>query len=217
MDKQPVCRTLIADDHPIALSGLDFLLSHEDGIEIIGHARDGEEALELCGALKPDLLVLDLQLPKMNGLVVLEMLVKMPERPLILIISGHSSGLNFKQALDLGAEGLVSKEDQPEEVLAAIRALRSGENFLSTIVRDLVQPLSTNNIGSSNRYYLTPREREVLTLLAEGLSNEDIGKQLNISPMTAKKHRENLMRKLGISTAVQATRIAARLGLLKIN
>lgn len=217
MDDKPSYRVLIADDHPIALSGLDFLLSHEADIDIVGHARNGEEALEMCAALQPDLLVLDLMLPKKSGLIVLETLAHQKQRPAVLIISGQASGLDFKTAQDLGAEGLVSKEDQPEEVLAAITALRAGSRYLSPVIQDLVQPLALNEDNTDVRRHLTLREREVLSLVAEGLSNDDIGSRLNISPMTAKKHRENLMRKLGISTAVQATRAAARLGLFKIN
>ena len=216
MKETDAYRILIVDDHPIAVSGLDFLLTHQDGVEITGHARDGNEALQLCADLQPDLLILDLMLPKLNGLMILEALSQMEKRPRVLIISGQASGINFKQARDLGAEGLVSKEDEPEYVLSAISQIRSGAKYLSPVIKDLLRPFDSDLPGENHHEHLTSREREVLALVAEGLSNELIGDKLHISPKTAKKHRENLMRKLGISTAVQATRVAARLGLFKL-
>lgn len=211
---------IIADDHPVARSGLEFLLRREPGVDVVGCAGDGDEALALIDRLSPDLVLLDLALPRKSGLLVLETLTRRPTRPRVLIISGQASGLDFKRVADLGAEGIVSKEDESEELLAAVRAVRSGETYRSTAVTALLGPLARVR-GRAQRQgeppsQLTTREREVLALVAEGCSNAEIGRRLAISPKTAKKHRENIRGKLGISTAVEATRAAARLGLTKL-
>lgn len=204
-------RLLIADDHAISRFGIEFVLASEPDIEIVGVAVDGEAAVSLCRALHPDIVVLDLMLPKAPGLVVLERLKRTPRPPRVAVVSGQASGLVFRQALDLGADAVVSKEDDSEELLSAIRALRAGKHFRSRAVRRLVGALEeTSGRG------LTRREREVLALVAQGLSNEAIAARLAISPKTAKKHRENIRAKLGVSTAVQATQAAVRLGLVKL-
>ena len=125
-------------------------------------------------------------LPRKNGSVILESLVQAESRPAILIISGKASGLDLKQAQGLGANGLVSKEDRPEEVLIAIQSLRAGERYLAPVICELVQPLELDSDTVAGQNHLTAREREVLALVAEGLSNDGIGQELKISPMTAK-------------------------------
>jgi DNA-binding NarL/FixJ family response regulator len=205
-------RILIADDHALMRSGLEFLLTSEPGIKIVGFSGDGEETLALNAALKPDILILDLMLPKMTGLVVLEHLARSSWRPAVLAVSGQASGLIFKQVLDRGAEAIVSKEDDSDELIMAIEALRRGRRYLSGTVVEMIGPLS----GPATEQVLTPREREVLSLVAEGLSNEAIGARLGISVKTAKKHRENIRAKLNISSAVEAAQAAARLGLVKM-
>jgi DNA-binding NarL/FixJ family response regulator len=212
MGQSPVTRILIADDHAIMRSGLEFLLSSEPGVEIVGFAGDGAEALSLAHTLRPDILILDLMLPHMTGLVVMEHLRSAAWRPKVLAVSGQASGLVFKQMLDSGAEAIFSKEDDSNELILAIDALRRGRTYLSSTVVQLIGPLA----GNTADQVLTPREREVLGLVAEGLSNENISATLGISIKTAKKHRENIRAKLGISTAVEATQAAARLGLIKI-
>ena len=212
MDPSRQTRILIADDHAIMRSGLEFLLSSEPGVEIVGFAADGEEALALNAVLKPDILILDLMLPKMTGPVVMEHLETADSRPKLLIVSGQASGMLFKQVLDRGAQAVFSKEDDSEELLMAIDALRHSRPYLSSTVVRLIGPLT----GGTPEHVLTPREREVLSLVATGLSNEAIGGRLNISMKTAKKHRENIRAKLDISTVAEATQAAARLGLIKL-
>ena len=211
------CEVFIAEDHAVAQAGLEFLLGRVPGFVIVGRARDGETALEEAARLEPDLLLLDLLLPKKTGLVVLETIAGWQRRPRVLVMSGQASGLDFKRAAELGADGLVSKDDEAEHLIAALQSVRRGEPFRSPVVRGLLEPLEGHAApGSDGALPLTPREREVLVLVAEGHANAVIGEKLGISPATAKKHRENIHRKLGISTAVEATRIAARLGLSKL-
>lgn len=202
-------RVLIADDHPISRSGLEFLLSGEPGLEVVGWAGNGDMAIELTVQLRPDLLVLDLMLPRKPGLVVLEQVRHFDPRPQVIAISGQATGLIFKQAVDGGAEAVLSKEDSSEEILAAVQALRRGHRYRSVTVTRLVGALEP----SAGEPALTPREREVLSLVAAGLPNERIAAKLGISLSTAKKHRENIRAKLGISSAVEAARFAVRLGL----
>ena len=212
MDPSRQTRILIADDHAIMRSGLEFLLSSEPGVEIVGFAADGDEALALNAALKPDILILDLMLPNMTGLLVMEHLETADWRPKVLAVSGQASGMLFKQVLDRGARAIFSKEDDSDELIMAIDALRHGRHYLSSTVAQLIGPLT----GGTAEQVLTPREREVLSLVAAGLSNEAIGGRLSISMKTAKKHRENIRAKLNISTAVEATQAAARMGLIKL-
>ncbi len=212
MDSSPQTRILIADDHAIMRSGLEFLLSSEPGVEIVGFAADGEEALALNAALEPDILILDLMLPLMTGLLVMEHLETAASRPKVLAVSGQASGMLFKQILDRGAQAIFSKEDDSDELIMAIDALRHDRHYLSSTVTQLIGPLAPG----TPEQMLTPREREVLSLVAAGLSNELIGGRLGISMKTAKKHRENIRAKLNISTAVEATQAAARMGLIKL-
>jgi DNA-binding NarL/FixJ family response regulator len=204
-----IVRVLVADDHAISRSGLEFLLSGEPDLELVGSAADGDQALALTQALTPDLVILDLMLPKKPGLVVLEQIKRLDPCPHVVAISGQASGLIFRQAFASGADAVVSKEDSSEELLAAIDALRRGESFRSSKVTKLLGVLDSTGGDPA----LTAREREVLSLIAAGYSNDQIGTRLHISPKTAKKHRENIRRKLGVSNAVEAARMAARLGL----
>jgi DNA-binding NarL/FixJ family response regulator len=213
MPDAPATRILIADDHAIMRSGLEFLLSSEPGVTIVGFAADGEEALTHIAALKPDIVILDLMLPKMTGLMVLEHLQRMANRPAVLAVSGQASGLIFKQVLDRGANAIVSKEDDSNEIIVAIDALRHGRRYLSSTVTERIGHLA----GGETEQVLTSREREVLGLVAEGFSNDAISQRLGISIKTAKKHRENIRAKLNISSAVEAAQAAARLGLIKMN
>jgi DNA-binding NarL/FixJ family response regulator len=213
----PAIRILIADDHPITRSGLSFLIGREPDLSIVGFAADGDSALVLVNELHPDILLLDLMLPKRNGLSVLEQLAGLEEAPAVLVMSGQGSGLDFQQALNLGAAGLVSKEDVAEAVIEGIRALQAGRSYCSQRVRDLVAPLGNGSeIGAERSENLTPREREVLRLIAEGQSNVQIGLTLDIATKTVKKHRENIRAKTGAGNAVELTRLAVRLGLIAL-
>jgi DNA-binding NarL/FixJ family response regulator len=209
-------RIFVAEDHAVARAGLDFLLRRLAGVEIVGTAADGAAALREIARLEPDLVVLDLMLPVKSGLVVLEALANWQRRPRVLVMSGQASGLDFKRASDLGAEGLVSKEDGAEALIAALESVRRGAVHRSPVVRGLLEPLEASPGPPSAGEHLTTREREVLALVAEGRSSADIAAALGIALKTVKKHRENIRRKLGISTAVEATRAAARLGLSKL-
>lgn len=215
MSEPDRCTIVLAEDHPVARSGLEFLLSREPGFEVVASAEDGEEALRLVAEHSPDVLVLDLMLPKKNGSLVLEELSRQDVRPRVLMLSGQITGRDCEQMLEHGADGIACKEDSTEELIEALCALRAGETFLSSAVREMLGPLLGDTVGGG--VPLTAREREVLALVAEGHSSAAIGLRLGIATKTAKKHRENIRQKLGISSVAEATRAAARLGLTKLS
>lgn len=209
------CTVLIAEDHAVARSGLRFLLGREPGFEIVASAGDGETALALAREHAPDVLILDLMLPRMGGALVLQALARQDVRPRVLILSGQLDGHECEALLASGAAAIASKEDPAEELIEALRAVQRGETYLSTTVRALLEPLEGGDPRDRTR--LTPREREVLGLVAEGYSSEEIGLRLGIATKTVKKHRENIREKLGISTVAEAMRAAVRLGLAKLS
>jgi DNA-binding NarL/FixJ family response regulator len=211
-------RVLIAEDHPITSRGLADLISADTGFQLAGIARDGEQALAECDRLAPALLLLDLMLPKRNGVAVSQQLTRQGSRPRIAVVSGLTSAPEFLRCRELGVEGLFSKQDHPDEILAGLHRIRSGERVISQRILSLLQPLIGGGDRHDANYHdpLTAREREVLALVAEGLSSREIGEQLDIAAKTAKKHRENIRIKLGVSNAVEAARVAARLGLFEV-
>lgn len=209
------CTVLIAEDHAVARSGLEFLLSREDGFELVGNARDGDEAVALVAELRPDILILDLMLPRRSGSRVLASLQASGAPPRVVVLSGQLTGRDCEALLDAGVCGVVSKEDSSEELIRALHAVRDGDRFLSSAVRGLLGPLDRTLSGDAE--VLTAREREILAHVAEGLSSGAIGARLGISLKTVKKHRENIRRKLDVSNVVEATRAAARLGLTKLS
>jgi DNA-binding NarL/FixJ family response regulator len=210
MVEQPSPKTLvIVEDHGIAGAGLQFLLAQDGRFKVLQTVDRGDRAEAVIKRLDPDLVILDIALPGKSGLAVLERLKTRAARQRILVLSGQAHGLDFKRAIDLGADGALSKSDPPEMILQALAAIAIGARFISDSVRGLVGPLGEDRLAS-----LTLREREVLVHIAEGESNEAIAGQLSIEVLTVKKHRQNLMRKLGVNNAVEASRMAYQLGLL---
>ena len=200
---------VIVEDHGIAGEGLQFMLAQDGRFEVLQIIQRGDRAEALIRRLDPDLVILDIALPGKSGLAILEGLKQRGARPRILVLSGQAHGLDFKRAIDLGADGVLSKSDPPEMILQALAAIAIGARFISDRVRKLVGPLGEDRLAN-----LTVREREVLVHMAEGASNELIARQLGVEVLTVKKHRQNLMRKLGVNTAVEASRKAYQLGLL---
>jgi DNA-binding NarL/FixJ family response regulator len=210
-------RVLIADDHPVSSAGVVHLLSGHDEYDVVGAVTDGEEVLRHCEEASPDLLVLDLVLPKLSGILVFQRLRSRTECPRTVVLSGLGSGMEFAEIAELGAEGLVSKEEHPEVLLEALSVVRGGGSYTSAAVRALIEPLTgKHDRGWEDFHALTQREREVLALVAHGCSNDEIGQRLGIATSTAKKHRENIRNKLGVTNAVEAARVAAKLGLVKL-
>ena len=201
-------RLLIVEDHAITSTGLEFMLGQDARYTVLGVINHGDRALSEIARLDPDIVILDMALPGKTGLSILEALKTKHARTRILILSGQASGMDFKHAIDLGADAVISKTEPSELIFSALEAITSGERFISSAVLGFVEP-----IADLKQVSLTSRERQVLALMADGLSNSQITKKLGIEERTVRKHRENLMRKLKVSSAVEASRMAYQLGL----
>lgn len=212
-------RVLLADDHDILRQGLRMLLSMQPDIEIIGEARTGIEALELARELQPDVVVLDISMPDMDGLEACRRLrVEVPATN-VLILTMHESEEYFFQALRAGAAGYLVKKAAPTDLHMAINAVAHGGAFLYPgLARALIRAYTTTALPTeqpvAELHVLTPREREVLTLVAEGYTNQEIADKLVLSIKTVQSHRAKVMEKLGLENITQLVRFALRSGLL---
>jgi DNA-binding NarL/FixJ family response regulator len=208
---------VLADDHQVVREGLKALLGTELDFNIIGEAGDGLETVDLVEKLHPDVLVLDLMMPGINGLEVTRQLNKKCPETGIVILSMHSNEAYVMEALHSGAKAYILKESPPEELLRAIREVMAGQCYLSS-------PLSENAIAAYTRKTgitssdpfneLTAREKEIFRLAAQGHSNTEIASCLYISPRTVETHRTNLMSKLGLRNYAQLMQFAMQQGLI---
>jgi DNA-binding NarL/FixJ family response regulator len=196
-------RILIADDHEVVRRGLCTLLQSHEGWEICGEATDGRAAVEKAKELKPDVVILDIGMPNLNGLAATRQLVQQDPQCKIIVLTITDSDQVIREALDAGARGFVLKSDAARDLVTAVEALQRNRMFFTPRVNDMVLDgfLGRGPNGSSNTpprlSQLTPREREVIQLLAEGKSSKEVASLLNLSTKTAETHRSNIMRKLG--------------------
>jgi DNA-binding NarL/FixJ family response regulator len=206
---------LIADDHGIVRGGLRALLDRQPDLEVVAEAADGAEALEQALALRPDLCILDVAMPKLTGLQVARELKSQAPGMQVLMLSMHDDERYLFEALRAGASGYVLKREADHDLLDAIRAVMRGEPFLTNSAqRSLVRDwMADSNAGPSEP--LTPREQEVLKLIAEAHTNREIGEILHLSEKTVESHRGNLLRKLGMRDRVELVRYAIRRGLIE--
>ncbi|HXP45530.1 MAG TPA: response regulator transcription factor [Candidatus Acidoferrales bacterium] len=196
-------RILIADDHEVVRRGLSALLQAQEGWEICGEASDGREAVEKAKLLKPDFVILDIGMPNLNGLAATRQLTQHDPNFKIIVLTITDSDHVIREALDAGARGFVLKSDAVRDLVSAIDALQRGQMFFTPRVNELVlagflEKGTVSPRGAPPRFpSLTPREREVIQLLAEGKSSKEVASVLNLSTKTAETHRSNIMRKLG--------------------
>jgi two-component system response regulator NreC len=212
-------RILLADDHGIVRRGLKSLLESRPGLEVIGEAADGLEALRLCGELSPDLLIIDISMPKMNGIEVASRVQKLERPPGIIILSMHADESYIMRALGAGARGYLVKDATDEDLLPAVKAVAAGKPFFSPAVsailmEDYVRQLRTRGLSDSYEL-LTDREREVLQLLAEGRSNKEVAALLDVGLSTVETHRANLMQKLSLHNTAEIVLYAVRKGIIR--
>ena len=212
-------RILLADDHGIVRRGLKSLLESQPGLEVIGEAADGLEALRLCGELSPDLLIIDISMPKMNGIEVASRVQKLERPPGIIILSMHADESYIMRALAAGARGYLVKDATDEDLLPAVKAVAAGKPFFSPAVsailmEDYVRQLRTRGLSDSYEL-LTDREREVLQLLAEGRSNKEVAALLDVGLSTVETHRANLMQKLNLHNTAEIVLYAVRKGIIR--
>jgi DNA-binding NarL/FixJ family response regulator len=195
-------RILIADDHEVVRRGLCTLLQSHDGWEICGEATDGRVAVEKAKDLKPDVVIVDIGMPSLNGLAATRQLVQQDPRCKVIVLTITDSDQVIREALDAGARGFVLKSDAARDLVSAVEALQLNRMFFTPRVNDMVLAgfLDRRNVATNvppRLPRLTPREREVIQLLAEGKSSKEVACVLNLSTKTAETHRSNIMRKLG--------------------
>ncbi len=211
-------RVILADDHNLVRQGIRLILENADDIEILGEAENGEEAVNLTHKLQPDVLIMDINMPRLNGIQAAEQINRDKLATQIVILSMHSDETLVRQALGVGVKGYILKRSATEELLLAVRAAYRGDTFLCSTIANIVvtdfltgQPTSEATDGFDR---LSPREREVLKLIVESNSNKVIAETMNLSIKTVEKHRANLMGKLNVQDLMGLIRIAVRHGLL---
>jgi DNA-binding NarL/FixJ family response regulator len=214
-------RVVLADDHHLVRQALRALLEKAGDIEVVGEAADGAEALDLVQRLLPDVLVLDIAMPHLNGLEAVGRLRSLEVKTRALILSMYADDTLVRQALRNGAKGYLLKRAVTEELLLAVRAVSRGDTFLcpevaGPVLNGLVDaPLPIRDLGPLDQ--LTSREREVLQLVAEGHTNRAIATHLHLSEKTVEKHRGHLMAKLSVHDTAALVRLAIRHGLVALD
>jgi DNA-binding NarL/FixJ family response regulator len=204
-------RLLLADDHPVVRKGLLSAVSPEAGIKVVAEAQDGEEALRLIRELKPDVAVLDIDMPKLDGLGVAREVSKLSLGTRIIILTLHKDADLFKAALQAGASGYLLKDSAMQELVAGVKAVSAGQQFLSAALVSLFVDAPQKPTSSPQEDLLdslTPSERRILKLIANGRSSKEIGEDLSIHYRTVENHRTNICRKLGIEGANALLRFA---------
>ncbi|MFN3928074.1 MAG: response regulator [Thermoflexus sp.] len=208
-------RILIADDHGLVRAGLRALLKDEPDLEVIGEAADSEDAIQKAMALRPDVMLLDISMPGRGGIEVTRFLKKALPELRILILTVHEDEDLLREAIRLGASGYIVKRAVEEELVHAIRAVWRGDLYIHpTMTRVLLKDLEAPAVEPVPVEPLTPRELEVLRLIALGYTNRQIAEELGISIRTVETHRANLMGKLGLSSRVELVRYAREHGLI---
>ena len=211
-------RILLADDHGIVRRGLKSLLESQPGLSVIGEAADGLEALRLCSELSPDLLIVDISMPLMNGIEVAARAQKLEAAPGVIILSMHADESYIMRALAAGARGYLVKDATDEDLIPAVRAVAAGKPFFSptvaaVLMEDYVRQLRARGLSDSYEL-LTDREREILQLLAEGRSNKEVAALLDVGLSTVETHRANLMQKLNLHNTAEIVLYAVRKGII---
>ncbi|HUJ39132.1 MAG TPA: response regulator transcription factor [Candidatus Acidoferrales bacterium] len=208
-------RVLVADDHPIVRAGLRALIESRHNWQVCAEAENGREAVEKGGKLKPDIAVLDISMPLLNGIEATRQLRRISPETEVLILTMHDADQMVQQLVDAGCRGYILKDDADRELLAALDALRRHKPYFSArVAAGLAQPRRSSLEGPAasrrSRGRLTAREREIVQLLAEGKSNKEVAGVLGISVRTAETHRSNIMLKLDLHSIVDLVRYAVR-------
>lgn len=214
-------RVFIADDHSLVRSGIVLLLNEQQDMQVVGESKDGRGAIDGISQLRPDVVLMDIDMPDMSGLEVTSEVVHSWPEIAVLILTGYDREEFLFQALRAGALGYLLKGASTEELLRAIRTVHSGDVFIypsmaTKLVGDYIR--HTNPSGDKDHYQgLSAREREVLPLLAEGRTNKDMASLLFISPYTVQTYRQRIMKKLGLHSRTELVKYALRRGIIKLN
>jgi len=213
---------LIVDDHPLFREGLKSILARRSGFEVVGEAGNGAEGFRKAKKLKPDLVVMDLSLPDQSGIEVTHKIRSLLPETRVMVLSMHAKIDYITEAFRKGATGYVVKESATEKLMECLETVSRGEYFIdSSLSHKVVKSLMESDererkITDAGYSTLTPREQQVMRLVAEGLSTKEIGEKLFISPKTVENHRSNIMNKLELHSTMELVRYAARIGLIDV-
>ena len=207
-------RILVADDHGVVRKGLRLILERHDGLEVIGEAADGREAVRLAEELSPDIVIMDVGMPQLNGIDATAQILHRNPRAGVIILSMHSDEGYIVRALSAGAKGYLLKDSAEEDLIQAVRIVAQGRPFFSpritqTLLDDYVRQLRQKGLQDSYDL-LTEREKEVLQLISEGKSNKEVATTLDLSVYTVETHRTNLMQKLNLHNTAEIVLYAVR-------
>ena len=211
---------IIADDHTVVRSGLRMLLDAQSDMRIVGEANNGREAVKLTRSLQPNVILMDIMMPEMNGIEATRRITSENKDTAVLALTMYEDEQYFVEMLKAGASGYVPKRAAPDILVSAIRTVSLGAMFIyPSMAKRLIQEYDKIETADAVVSFmdLTPREREVLVLIAEGLTNVEIGERLEISVKTVDRHRENIMRKLGIHSRIDLVKFAIREGLIDLD
>jgi DNA-binding NarL/FixJ family response regulator len=208
----------LADDHVVMLDGLGFLLEAQADIDVVGFASDGRDAVRQVKQLRPDVVIMDIAMPELNGLEATEQILSACPSSRVIILSMHSTAEHIYRALQAGARGYLLKASAGAEVVKAVREVYNGRRYLSQRIEEtIIERYIRKHKAISPLESLSPREREILQLIVEGRSSAEIGKVLYISPRTVETYRKNLMQKLGVSDLTGLIKFAIRHGLTPLD
>lgn len=210
--RRPV-RVVLADDHAVVRQGFALILSAQPDIEIVGEASNGREAVDIASGLQPDVIVMDVAMPELNGIEATRRITETTPRTRVLALSMHKDAVYVREILRAGARGYLLKDAADTDLLAAVRAVAAGEGYLSPAVSEAVLSDYRRHVTDPIDL-LTSREREVLQLIAEGKTNKEIAGSLNLSVYTVDAHRGRIMEKLNLHTSTDLVRFAMRKGLV---
>lgn len=213
-------KIVVADDHDIVRLGIVGLLSREEAFEVIGEANNGQEAVELAKTLKPNVVLMDLTIPILNGIEATQQIVDACPNTRVVVLTMHQDRAHIRRAFEAGASGYVLKKNELGDLIRAIRTVQKGEVFLSPAISRVVVETFVGRedlpISGGKNDGLSHREREVLVLVAEGQTNKEIADSLHIAEKTVAAHRANVMQKLDLKNAADLVRYAIREGMVEL-
>jgi len=213
-------RVLIADDHAIVREGLGTMLSHQPDMTVVGLATHGREAIRMVDEYQPDVAIMDISMPELNGIDAISQMLPRHPNIKVIVLSIHETKPYVYRALKAGARGYLLKETAGLEVVDAVRAVYGGERYLSQRISDLVRDVSFRSLDGSKEVspleQLSPREREILQLVAEGKTSQEIGERLSISSKSVDTYRSRLMRKIGVKDVAGLVKFAIQHGVISL-